>query len=885
MKHIDTKQRILHIDDNEDFLDVFRLMFAKWFDIYSTDSPSNALKKLDEEKFAAIITDYDMPEINGLEFLNIIREKMPDIPVILYTGQGNEEVAREAFILGASDYFTKEINSFAHTEKMVNSINNAIKIKKANIERKRSEEKFKELTELLPQIVFETDIHGNLTYTNRFALDRFGYSEEEMKNGLNVIEIAAPGEREKVIQTISEIINGEYKGPNEYSILTKDGTIVPLLVYARLIEQDNKPAGIRGIAIDITDRKNSDILQLIQRDIGFALCEKGGMKEILDSILGSVFRIKGIDCGGIYLIDKETNDLKLIVHRGLSPEFVDIVSLVKENSELAKIVMQDEILYSKYEEIPALTDIINVDEGIKAVAIIPVKYNGKIIGSFNLASQTLDEFPGNVKNILETISTQISNAIIRIRTGEVLKERESRLESIFRAAPIGIGMVSDRVFINVNKRLCDMLGYSPEELLGKNARMIYPSHEDYERIGIEKYAQIREKGTGTVETHFQCKNGKIINILLSSTPVDINNLSAGVTFTALDITERKKIETNLSKSNALFKAVFDQAPFGIQIIEGDKKHWEITMTNREAEEIFGESEEEHKGIGLENDRTLHIERLKWTMHYPDGTLRDPVDSPLPYAMMKEIVTKNEELIIERPDGNKISILCNAAPIYDKNGKLFAGIATLSNISELKKFENELSKSDTLFKAIYNGVMDGILLAEMETAKLFMGNKRIMEMLEYTEKELQRLNVSDIHPQKDLPYVQEQFKKLSNGEITLARDVPVERKDKSTFYVDISASPVVLNGKKYLIGIFRDVTGRRLAEKALREERDKAQKYLDIAGVIILAIDKNQRVTLINKKGCEVLGYEESEIIGKNWFENFIHPQIRERITEVFITYY
>ena len=881
MKQTIIKPRILHIDDDEDFLDVFRLMFGKHFDICSTDRANKALELLKDKKFACIITDYDMPKINGLELLSIIREKMPDIPVILYTGQGNEEVAREAFIKGASDYFTKEINSFAHREKMLNSINNAIKIRKANMEKKESEEKFKELTELLPQMVFETDLEGNITYANRYAFEAFGYEEADIKKGLNAIKLAVPNDRERALQNLTAILQDRLKSPNEYFIQKKDGSLIPVLIYTRPILEADKTVGFRGIAVDITDRKNSELLQLTQRDIGFALCEKGGMKKILDSILGAVIRVEGIDSGGIYLVNETNGNLELVVHRGLSTDFINDVSLVDSNSKLAKLVMKDEIIYSNYKDIPPLLNALEKDEGLKAVAIIPVKYEGNIIGSINIASRQLDEFPDFVKKILEAVLPQIGNVIVRVRTEEALRERESKLESIFRAAPVGIGMIKGRVFTNVNRRLCEMVGYSQEELIGQKTIIIYPDQEEFEKVGREKYKQIEEKGTGTVETRFRCKDGKIIDILLNSTVVDINDTSAGVTFTALDITDRKKAQSELARSNAIFRAVFDQAPFGIQIIEGDKKHWEITMTNKEAEKIFGASESEHKGIGLENDRTLHIERLKWSMHYPDGTPRDVVNSPLPDAMMKEIVTRNEELIIRRPDGSEISILCNAAPIYNKNGGLFAGLATLSDISERKKVEDDLSKSNALFRAIFDGVMDGILLGDTSTKTIFAVNKRICEMLGYTEEELNNLYVNDIHPPQDIPYVMEQIRRQAKGEISLACDIPMLRRDGSIFYADINSAPVCFNGKDYLIGIFRDITERSQAEKALREERDKAQKYLDIAGVMILAIDRNQTVTLINKKGCEVLGYDESEIVGKNWFENFIHPQVRERITDVF----
>lgn len=125
---------------------------------------------------------------------------------------------------------------------------------------------------------------------------------------------------------------------------------------------------------------------------------------------------------------------------------------------------------------------------------------------------------------------------------EALRESEAALRSIFRAAPIGIGLVSNRILKRVNDRICQMTGYTREELLEKNARILYPTDEDYDYVGTEKYRQIREYGTGSVETRWQCKDGKIISVLLSSSLINPSNWDAGVTFTALDITEQKQAE-------------------------------------------------------------------------------------------------------------------------------------------------------------------------------------------------------------------------------------------------------------------------------------------------------------------------------------------------------
>jgi PAS domain S-box-containing protein len=101
-------------------------------------------------------------------------------------------------------------------------------------------------------------------------------------------------------------------------------------------------------------------------------------------------------------------------------------------------------------------------------------------------------------------------------------------------------------------------------------------------------------------------------------------------------------------------------------------------------------------------------------------------------------------------------------------------------------------------------------------------------------------------------------------------------DEAVIVRDEAGSPLVLQGVMY------DISKRRQAEESLREERDKARKYLDIAGVILVVIDADQRVGLINKTGCDILGYEEREIVGENWFDGFVPEGDRDRVRAAFV---
>jgi PAS domain S-box-containing protein len=126
------------------------------------------------------------------------------------------------------------------------------------------------------------------------------------------------------------------------------------------------------------------------------------------------------------------------------------------------------------------------------------------------------------------------------------KEQENRIKSILKTAPVIIGYLKeDRVIYDINERACDILGYKKDELIGNNIRMLYTSDDEYDRVGRLKYEQIKKYGIGTIETQWKCKNGELIDVLLSTTCIDKKNPCLGVTFSALDITEKKRYEKEL----------------------------------------------------------------------------------------------------------------------------------------------------------------------------------------------------------------------------------------------------------------------------------------------------------------------------------------------------
>jgi|WetSurSiteA1Bulk_404760.scaffolds.fasta_scaffold00086_7 PAS domain S-box-containing protein len=123
----------------------------------------------------------------------------------------------------------------------------------------RSERKYREMADLLPQLIFECDSDLNLTYVNRRGFELFGYTVEDFARGINVRSLIVPDDLERLKRNIKMILVGKNAGGNEYSALRKDGSRLPVEAYSNIITEGDKITGFRGIIIDLSDRKKAEV--------------------------------------------------------------------------------------------------------------------------------------------------------------------------------------------------------------------------------------------------------------------------------------------------------------------------------------------------------------------------------------------------------------------------------------------------------------------------------------------------------------------------------------------------------------------------------------------------------------------------------------------------
>jgi len=135
---------------------------------------------------------------------------------------------------------------------------------------RESERRYREMSNLLPIPLFETDLSGKVILANPVIFETFGYTQADFEEGLHGFQMILPGDQERLAKNIQDLLAGKWESPSEYTGIRKDGSTVPLLVYPSVVHRDGKPVGFRGAMIDLTDRK---LMEESLRKSNFSLSE------------------------------------------------------------------------------------------------------------------------------------------------------------------------------------------------------------------------------------------------------------------------------------------------------------------------------------------------------------------------------------------------------------------------------------------------------------------------------------------------------------------------------------------------------------------------------------------------------------------------------------
>ncbi|MBU1706976.1 PAS domain S-box protein, partial [bacterium] len=433
----------------------------------------------------------------------------------------------------------------------------------------------------------------------------------------------------------------------------------------------------------------------------------------------------------------------------------------------------------------------------------------------------------------------------RKQAEEALKESEEKHRTYIENAPDAIFVTdSDGRYIEVNDAACRMTGYTREELLKMSIAELSPPDSPPE--AFESFADLKRTGKSYGEIGIRRKDGTDIQASINAVTLTGERYMAFCS----DITERKRAEEALRESEKRFKYLAELLPQ--TVFEIDVNGY-LTFINDQGFKSYGITREDF-------ERGFHALQL----HVPDE-----------HECMKEDIRRvlsGEDIgVVEytglRKDGSTFPVLIYSNAIYHNDKSV--GIRGISiDITERKRVEEALRESEQKFKAIFEHAQDGILLADSESGKFLTGNPKICQMLGYSIDEIKNLRVEDIHPPEDLPYVRKQFARQLKKEIVVATNLPVQRKDGSVFFADVGSSPVTIEGKTYLAGIFRDITERKETEESLKESEQRFRELADLLPQIVFEVDAEGKFSFVNRHAVESTGYSQEE-----FYENLSPVQL------------
>ena len=498
------------------------------------------------------------------------------------------------------------------------------------------------------------------------------------------------------------------------------------------------------------------------------------------------------------------------------------------------------------------------------------------------------------KNLCVTIDVDIT----RKKENEVQLKKQVDLLNLTNDAIIVCDM-DDRITF-WNRGAEERYGWVEKEVLGKVVHSLlkteFPdslkeTHEKIIKIGYWEGELIHTKRDGE----------KIVVSSRWALQKDENGIPAGFMEINTDITERKKVEEELKESEVGYRTIFEKTGIAFMIIEEDMT---ISLINEEVEKTFGFLKEEVENKKKWTEFIVGKNDLKRMKRYHKIRMKNPEAAPKEYDF--HATDKN---------GNIRNVLVNVT-MFPGTKKI---IGSFLDITDRKKMEKALENSKEEFKTLVENSPWGITRFDRYLRYVFINPAgaemtglhpenyigkthseigmpyELSSAVESLLKRVFKTGKSEnlefvIHSPDGMKYYESknipEFDKQGNVKsvLAVAADITQQKKAQEELKeardnLELKVRERTEELKKSNKQLKKEISERKKVEKALYIEKVRAQTYLDIAGVILVAIDGDLTISLINKKGIEIAGYGENEIIGKS-FIDFIPERFKDELTDM-----
>jgi PAS domain S-box-containing protein len=343
---------------------------------------------------------------------------------------------------------------------------------------RRGEERFRLLAENARDMIFRYRLTSprGFEYVSPSVTKIMGYTPEEYYNDPDIDLKSLHPESRPVFDVFRESLDS-YKEQVTMRYIHKDGRDVWIeQSHWQVLDEAGKPMAIEGIARDITERMKMEAILRIQHDLAVALSSVSALNPALRQVLITMMGKDEIDCGGIYLVDRNSGDLHMVVHDGFSDQFAERIAHHPANASLVQLIRDGKASYQRYSDVLlGPFDMDRWNEGLRAAIIVPVLEGTRLVAALYLASHTHDEIPLRARAVIEAVAAQIGGVIARLEAETALRESQNNLQTLFDTLDDFLCIFDTEGYIlHVNPIMQQSLGYAPDELHGMHILNIHP---------------------------------------------------------------------------------------------------------------------------------------------------------------------------------------------------------------------------------------------------------------------------------------------------------------------------------------------------------------------------------------------------------------------------
>ena len=645
---------VLHVDDEPSFAEMVAAFLERTdagFEVETAESAAEGRKRLENETFDCVVSDYDMNEQNGIEFLRAVRRDHPRLPFILYTGKGSEEVASEAISAGVTDYLQKESGTTQYRV-LANRIQNAVERQRVRSQLADRERHLRLFFERSPLGVIEWNESFEVVRMNGTAEEILGYEEAELK-GQPWTAIVPEGDQSKVESVLPDFLNsGGFQLVNENR--RKDGSRIVCEWHNRAVtDEDDEVVSLFSQFQDITDRQR----------------QTRRIETLVDNLPGMVYRCGNEPGWPMEYVGGEAEPLT-----GYSAE-----RLEAESSRYGEEIIHPEDREGKWESIQTA-----LAEGRQfEVTYRIVTANGETRWVWERGQGI---YEGDEVVAIEGFVTDVTE---REETAQELREEREFIAQVLNSMNDVFYVINEEgQFVRWNDEVTAVTDCDDETIDGMDALELFPPDE---REHVSKaITQVLTEGKTTVTAALRTADGGATPYEFAGARLtDADGNLQGLVGIGRDISERVERERALEETNTVLSTMVETLPVGVLAKDGEGT---VTAVNEEMLGLFNIDASPETVRGKRGDWVL--DRAKRALEEPEAFVEG----------VREVISERQAVdneTLRMADGRTIRRAYRPVSLPDGDGDLWVfqdvtgRVKTERKLTALHDIADELTEIDSV----------------------------------------------------------------------------------------------------------------------------------------------------------------------------------------------